>query len=72
MPLEHMCMRERGGIAPPFVTSALNVSDRLHAPAPLPAGKEPPVPLDGAPDPVWTLLSREKSLASVGNQTLVI
>jgi hypothetical protein len=35
-----------GGIAPQFLISALDeVSDQLHAPAALPTGKEPPVPI---------------------------
>jgi hypothetical protein len=36
---------ESGGIAPPFLTSALDGSSQLHAPGALPPGKEPLVPI---------------------------
>jgi hypothetical protein len=45
----------------------MKVSGQIHAPAALSPGKEPPVPVGyeagWAQDLVWTLWSREKSLA---------
>jgi hypothetical protein len=42
------------------------VSGQLHAPAPLPPGKEPPVPIgqEGGwtPEPIWTTWRRENSI----------
>jgi hypothetical protein len=42
------------------------MSGQLHAPAVLPPGKEPPVPIGWefglAPEPVWTTWRRENSL----------
>jgi hypothetical protein len=54
-----------GCIAPPFLTWALDgVTGQLHAPAALPPGKEPPVPIlweaGWAPEPVWTLWRKQK------------
>jgi hypothetical protein len=41
----------------------MHVSGQLHVPAPLPPGKEPPVPIGleagWAPEPVWTTRGRE-------------
>jgi hypothetical protein len=34
-----------GGIALPFLTSAVYTSGQLHVPAVLPLGKSPPVPI---------------------------
>jgi hypothetical protein len=39
----------------------LEVSGQLHAPAVLPQGKEPPVPIGWAPEPVWTTWRRQNS-----------
>jgi hypothetical protein len=51
----------------------LEVSGQLQAPAALPPGKEPPVPIAGrAPEQVWALWSTEKSLAPSGNRTPAI
>jgi hypothetical protein len=51
----------------------MEVSCQLHAPTTLPQGKESPVPIgqeaEWAPEPVWTLWSREKSFAPAGNRT---
>jgi hypothetical protein len=65
------------GIAPPFLTSALDVSEWsvLH-PGPFNPGKEPRMPIrqeaECTREPVWTLRSKEKSLSHAGNQTLAI
>jgi hypothetical protein len=64
---------QSGGMAPLFLTSAeMEVSRQLHAPATLQPGKEPPVSIEQnawwAPEPVWTLWSKEKSLAPAGNR----
>jgi hypothetical protein len=51
----------------------MEVRGQLHASAALPLVKEPPVAIGEeagwAPEPVWELWRREKSLASVVNQT---
>jgi hypothetical protein len=48
-------------------------SGQLHAPAALYPWKELPVIIDGecewAPEPVWTLWNREKSLTPAENRT---
>jgi hypothetical protein len=50
----------------------MELSDQFHAPAALPPGKYPPVPIGQeagwAPDPVWRMQGREKS-CSAGNRT---
>jgi len=47
------------------------VSGQLHALAPIPSGKEPPVPIGQeagwVPEPVWTQWQREKFSAPAGN-----
>jgi hypothetical protein len=49
----------------------VELSGQLHFPAACNQEKELPVPFEQevrlAPEPVWTLWSREKSLASAGN-----
>jgi hypothetical protein len=54
----------------------MKVSGQPYAPAALPPGKEPPVPTGkeggGAPEPVCTLRTREKSLDPAGNRTAVV
>jgi hypothetical protein len=54
----------------------MEVNGQLHTLAALPPGKEPLIPIgyeaEWAPDPVWTLWHREKSLASAGNRTSVV
>jgi hypothetical protein len=51
----------------------MEASGQLHAPAALPSGKEPPVPMEQeagwAPEPAWTLWSKEKCLSPAGNRT---
>jgi hypothetical protein len=53
----------------------MEVSGQLHAPAPLPPGKEPLVPIEqeagwAASKPFWTRWWREKFPAPAGNRTL--
>jgi hypothetical protein len=54
----------------------MEASGQLHAHAALPPRKESRVPsgqeAGWAPDPVWTLWSREKSLSPAGNQTRAV
>jgi hypothetical protein len=49
------------------------MNGQLHASAALPPGKDPQVPIEmeavWAPELVWMLLSKEKSLASAGSRT---
>jgi hypothetical protein len=51
----------------------MDASGQLHASANLPSGKEPPVPIryeiDWAPEPFWTLRTKEKPLIPAGYQT---
>jgi hypothetical protein len=61
-----------GDIAPLFITAALDEGVVSFTLRPLfPPGKEPPVPIGQevgwVPKPIWTLWTREKSLASAGN-----
>jgi hypothetical protein len=62
-------------ISAPFFISELD-GGQLHVPAALTSGKKPPVPIEWeaglAPETVWTLWSRENSVAPDGNQTLAI
>jgi hypothetical protein len=50
----------------------MEVSGQFHAPASLPPGKEPSVPTVSesgwAPETVWTLWNREKSLSPAGSR----
>jgi hypothetical protein len=52
------------------------MSDQLHAPATLPAGKERQVPIgqeaEWDPDAIWTWWRVEKIPASAGNRTPVV
>jgi hypothetical protein len=65
----------RGGIAPTFLTAALEGGEWSAARSgrALPPGKEPPVPTvqeaGWAPEPVWTQRVEEKPSASVGDRT---
>jgi hypothetical protein len=51
----------------------MEVGGQLHASVALLPGKQPHVPIGQvtgwAPEPVWTLWSKDKSLAPVGNGT---
>jgi hypothetical protein len=51
----------------------MEVSGELHAPAALPQGEKPPVPIGWeagwAPEPAWPLSRREKPCAPAGNRT---
>jgi hypothetical protein len=51
----------------------MELGGHLHAQVALPTGKELPVPIGyetgWAPEPIWTLWNKEKSLASPGNRT---
>jgi hypothetical protein len=66
-----------GGIAPTFLTSALDGSEwSALRPGRFTLGEEPPVyigeEVGRAPEPVWTLWRREKSLAPAGIRTSAI
>jgi hypothetical protein len=54
----------------------MEVSGQFHAPVALTQGKEPPVPIrqesGWPPQPIWTLLRREKSLSLAGIRTLAV
>jgi hypothetical protein len=52
----------------------MDVSDKLYASAALPLKKEPRngQEVGWAPEPAWTLWSREKSLAPAGNRTTAV
>jgi hypothetical protein len=67
-------MRGNGGVTPPFFTSALDGGEWSAAhPFRFIFGKRGPVPIvweaEWAPELVWTLWNREKSLASTGTRT---
>jgi hypothetical protein len=71
----HEDVRESRGIAPPFLTSALDGGEwPASHPGHFTPGERFPVPIgqEGgwASEPVWTLWRKEKSLAPVGNLTL--
>jgi hypothetical protein len=65
-----------GGIAPPVLVSALDGSGQLHAPAALASAKEPLVSIEyearWAPESVWTLWGREKSLSLDRNRASAV
>jgi hypothetical protein len=69
-----MCLTKHHAIRT-FLTS-MEVSGQLHAPAALPQGKIPPVPIGyeagWTPDPIWTRLRREKFPALAGNRTAIV
>jgi hypothetical protein len=54
----------------------MEMSGQLHAPAALPLGKEPLVPIGQeagwAPEPFWTRWFREKFPAPTGNLTPIV
>jgi hypothetical protein len=53
----------------------MGVSSQFHAPIALSRGKQLPVPIGEAgwaPEPVWTLWRKEKSLTPLGNQTVAV
>jgi hypothetical protein len=54
----------------------MEVSGQLHAPAALPPGKKPLVPIGQeagwAPEPFWTRWFREKFQAPAGNRTPIV
>jgi hypothetical protein len=55
---------------------AVRWSGQHHAPPALPLGKSPPLPIGyeagWAPESVWKLWSREKSLAPAGNRNRAV
>jgi hypothetical protein len=59
-----------------FLDLAASWNSHLHLPAAVPPVKESPVLIEWTawctPEPVWTLWSRDKYLASAGNRTLTI
>jgi hypothetical protein len=74
--IKHYAMKTEGvsgGIAPPFFTSAVEVSGQLHASVALPPGKETSIPIGlevmWAPQPVWTQWIGEKSFAPARNHS---
>jgi hypothetical protein len=60
-----------GGIAPPFLTSALDGGEWSSITL-LPLYLRYPLEAGWAPESVWTLWSRGKSLDPSGNQALVV
>jgi hypothetical protein len=66
---EHVC--KNGGIAPPFLTLALDGGDSSASrPSSSTPGGKGPIPvvlmLDGPPEPVWTLQRQENLISLLG------
>jgi hypothetical protein len=65
-----------GGIAPAFLNTPLEVRGQLHASAALSPKKKLPETIvyeaEWAPEPIWTLWRRQKSLASAGIRAPVV
>jgi len=49
----------------------MEVNGQLHTPVSIPLGKEPPIPAEWVPEPVWIHWRVEMSLTLTGNLSTI-